>query len=1174
MTVAEPASDQAQRLQALDHTRSFIVQAPAGSGKTELLIQRFLALLARVDRPESVVAITFTRKAAAEMRHRIVAALRSAAGPRPATPHEIHTWQLAREAVARNDRLDWRLSEHPARLRIQTIDSLCAMLVRRMPWVSRMGAALRPVDDAGYLYARAARRTVSMLDADGAPTGATGALSRLLSHLDNHFGRVERLLAIMLGTRDQWMRHVVAHGVPDAESGAAESEAGAGSESGAENGAVESGNGDDSGNGAGSESGAENGAGAPRQAEALRGDLESSLRLEIEGALAQVHRKFPESFRQETVELARFAAANLHAENRAGAMDACFELPGFPGTDAGSLPCWIGFAEMFLTAQGTRRRMLNRSHGFPPTDAGRAAKERFSRIDLDPEVTGLLHALRTLPPPRFDERQWDVLSALMLLLPVAVAQLRLVFQEEGCVDFTEIGIGGLAALGPDETPTDLARSLDDHIRHLLVDEFQDTSQSHYGLLTRLIRDWRPDDGRTLFLVGDPMQSIYGFREAEVGLFLQARKNGVGALRPIPLALSVNFRSCPRVVDWVNRAMRDAFPPDEDILSGAVTYEPSVAFKTDRSDSCVRFHPFVGHDREAEADRVVEIIAEARAARPGETIAVLVHARAHLTGIVSALRNKGMRFRAVEIDALGDRPVVRDLMALTQALLHPGDRLAWLAILRAPWCGLTLKDLEALVAGDAASAVWDLMQDRELRGRLSPDAGSRIGRLIPVLANAFALRGRMPPRRLVEGVWTALGGPACLETRTDREDASAYLDLLEQAQDGLGIPNGKEFAGDVARLFAPSDVEADEDVQLLTIHRAKGLEFDTVILPGLGRLPRGEEPRLLLWHEYARAGRSRLLLAPIRASGAEKDPLYAYLGGIETRKRDHERTRLLYVAATRARNGLHLLGHAAIDPESQMPKTPGSRTLLSKIWRTVEPDFMDAMKDRVVREPEEAAAEMRRGVPLRRLAADWTPGPLPENVDLELRFDPAEPADVESGHPTFEWVTELQRRVGVVVHQSLQGMYAPDLLNYSEDKLRVALEQEGLAGEKLDEAVSRALYAIENTVADERGRWILSRHRHDERELELTTVLDGRTQRYVVDRTFVFEGRRWIIDYKTSAHSGGDLEGFLDNEQRRYRSQLEGYAGVLQSMDSGPVNLGLYFPMLRGWRTWTFTGNPR
>ncbi len=67
-------------------------------------------------------------------------------------------------------------------------------------------------------------------------------------------------------------------------------------------------------------------------------------------------------------------------------------------------------------------------------------------------------------------------------------------------------------------------------------------------------------------------------------------------------------------------------------------------------------------------------------------------------------------------------------------------------------------------------------------------------------------------------------------------------------------------------------------------------------------------------------------------------------------------------------------------------------------------------------------------------------------------------------------------------------------------------------------------------------------------------------------------RRWIIDYKTSAHTGGDLEGFLDNEQERYRSQLENYAGVIQSMDSRPVSLGLYFPLLQGWREWRIGGS--
>ncbi|MDE2728506.1 MAG: UvrD-helicase domain-containing protein, partial [Gemmatimonadota bacterium] len=867
--MVEPVADQQQRLKALDTARSFIVQAPAGSGKTELLIQRFLALLARVDRPEAVVAITFTRKAAAEMRHRIVAALGSAAGPRPTTPHEALTWKLAREAVSRNDRLGWRLAEHPARMRIQTIDSLCAMLVRRMPWVSRMGASLRPVDDAGHLYARAARRTVSMLDAEGAPADVAGAVAVLLAHLDNHFGRVEQLLSVMLGTRDQWMRHVVHRSPSDVLHEAP----------------------------------------APAGPEALRAHLEASLREVVESNLTAVRAGFPERFRDETAVLARFAASNLRAGNRASAIDACHEMTGFPGSDAESLPSWVGIAEMLLTGQGTRRRSLNVNQGFPATDAGRDAKERLARIDLDPETTESLHALRTLPPPRFDEKQWDVLNALMLLLPMAVEQLRLVFREEGCVDFTEIGIGARAALGPDESPTDLARSLDDRITHLLIDEFQDTSQSQYGLLTRLIRDWHPDDGRTLFLVGDPMQSIYGFREAEVGLFLQARKNGVGAVNPVPLALSVNFRSHPPVVNWVNRVLRDAFPLSEDFLSGAVTYEPSEAFKADHPASCVRFHPFLDRDQETEAERVVEIITDAQARRPDETIAVLVHARSHLAGIVSALRRNGVRFRAVEIDALGDRPVVRDLLALTRALLHPGDRVAWLAILRAPWCGLTLTDLEALAGGDPTSAVWDLLQDPAWRERLSPDARSRIDRMMPVLAEAFALRARLPIRRLVEGVWTALGGPACLETRTEREDATAFLDLLERVQDGMGIPDEKAFADDVARLFAPSDIEAAGDVQLLTIHRAKGLEFDTVILPGLGRLPRSEDPRLLMWHEYARGRQSRLLLAPIRATGGEKDPLYAYLARIETQKRENERTRLLYVAATRARKCLHLLGHA-------------------------------------------------------------------------------------------------------------------------------------------------------------------------------------------------------------------------------------------------------------------------
>ena len=1119
----ERVQDHAERLQALDHTQSFIVQAPAGSGKTELLIQRFLTLLGRVDQPEAVVAITFTRKAAAEMRHRVIVALQSASGPEPEPPHEQHTWTLAQEALAQDARLNWRLTDHPSRLRIQTIDSLCATLVRQMPWVSRMGAPPQPEGDVQHLYRLAAHRTLAMLDADETRIEVSGALSQLLSHLDNNVGTVATLLSTMLGSRDQWLRHVV---------------------------------------------------GNPASA-LLREDLESSLTAVIERALEPLATAFPERFRGETIELARFAAGNLAQEGRASALASCAELRDFPGAALDSLPLWLGLADMFLTGQGTPRRRLTKHEGFPATDAGRTAKDRLRAIELDPAVVTSLHALRSLPPAQFGETQWAVLGTLMRLLPVAVGQLRLVFQEEGRVDFAEIAMGARTALGSDEAPTDLAFALDCRMQHLLIDEFQDTSQSQYTLLTRLISDWQPGDGRTLFLVGDPMQSIYGFREAEVGLFLRARADGVGAIPLTPLTLSVNFRSSAEIVEWVNRALSHAFPATEELFTGAVTYEPSVPFKTESPDGAVRVHPFLAIEPGPEAERVLEIINETQSTRPGETIAVLVLARNHLVSIVSALHRTGKKFRAVEIDALGERPVVQDLLALTQALLHPGNRLAWLSILRAPWCGLTLVDLEALVHGNSATAIWDLMQDPATRARLSPEGRTRLDHLIPLLSDALARRGTLPVRRWVEGVWIALGGPACLKTRTEIEDAAAYLNLLEQSLDGLNIRNERKFAADVARLFAPPDVEADEDLQLLTIHKAKGLEFDTVILLGLGRRPRPDDPRLLMWLEYMDGRQSRLLLAPIHEVGGDKDSLYEYLRKVDSEKRRHESTRLLYVAATRARKHLHLLGHAQPDREGAALKAPDPRALLAKIWRTVEPEFANVLKSQGRPEDieERPATVEPEGVPLRRLAADWVGCPPPEDILWKPQKQPSDMKDGEARHPIFEWVSELQRRVGIVVHRMLQEMRVPDRLDFSEDILRIALRSEGLAGEKLDEAVSRARSALQNTVEDDRGIWILSQHEHDDREYALSAVVEGRVRRFVLDRTFVEGDTRWIIDYKTGTHTGDAPERFLENERVRYRAQLEIYASVIQTMDARPIRLGLYFPMLQGWREWPFVDQP-
>ena len=1108
--------DQEQRRQALDHSQSFIVQAPAGSGKTELLIQRCLTLLGLVDQPESIVAITFTRKAAAQMRHRVIGALQNASEPAPETAHENFTWKLAQAALARNDTFNWCLIEHPGRLRIQTIDSLCATFVRQMPWVSRMGAPPQPEDNVAHLYRQAATETLQMLDSPQTRDVVAAALSKLLSHLDNNFGTVEKLLTTMLASRDQWLRHVV--GNPEVER--------------------------------------------------LRDDLEDSLREVIEAALGELAAVFPERFKNETVELAQFAAGNLSREGKSGDVLACDGLQGFPAASVDALEQWRGLAGLFLTGQGTRRQRLTKNEGFPATDRGRTAKERLNAIELEDTVVERLHAVRSLPPPRFEAAQWDMLGALLVLLPIAVGQLRLVFQHEGRVDFIEIAIGARTSLGTDAEPTDLAFAIDCRIQHLLVDEFQDTSQSQYELLTRLVGEWQPGDGRTLFLVGDPMQSIYGFREADVGLFLRARTEGVGPVALTPLTLSVNFRSTAGVVDWVNRVLGTAFPSVENRFTGAVTYEPSVPFKTESDEDAVRVHAFLASDLDLEAERVLEIIGETRTQHPDGTIAVLVRSRSHLFGIVSALRRAGERFSAVEIDALSERPVVGDLVALTRALLHPADRIAWLSLLRAPWCGLTLADLHALVDGDFNRAIWDILKTGEWQTRLSPDGIRRLERLIPVLSDAIDRRGTLAVPRWVEGVWIAMAGPACLETRADLEAAAAYLDLLERSMVGLDIRDERKFADDIARLFAPSDVEAGDGLQLLTVHKAKGLEFDTVILPGLGRRTRSDDQRLLMWLEYIRDGELRLLLAPIHKVGGDKDPVYDYLRKVHATKSGQESTRLLYVAATRARRRLHLLGHTRLNQHGTAFKAPDPRALLSKIWGVVEADFVEALRGvdgEDARLPKDAELA---GIPFRRLSLAWTAPAPPEDI----AWNAASPADSEQvgvHRPVFEWVSELHRRVGIVVHRMLQEMHARERLTVREDTLRVALRSEGLDGEKLDEALARTIVALGNAAADEQGRWILSGHEEDQREYALSTVVERKVRRFVLDRTFVDDGVRWIIDYKTSTHEGSGRDAFLDNEQMRYREQMEGYARVMRSLDPRPIRLGLYFPLIQGWREWAF-----
>ena len=1095
-------SDHAVRLEALDSTQSFIVRAPAGSGKTGLLIQRYLALLAHVEEPEEVVAITFTIKAADEMRNRVLGALDSRGGAD--NDFETRTQALAQSVRERDVERGWQLTSQPGRLRILTIDALCLSLVRQMVWVSGVGGDIRPGEDAGELYRQAARNVFAHLTESD--SGWTSVIETVLALLDNNVPRFETLLVSMLSRRDQWLRYLLAFSADPH--------------------------------------------GQRQHLEAVLGKLASDELRRITAILP------PDLQRQ------------LDAVGKGvGALE--FDV-AFPGSSASDLSAWQALASCVLTKRGEPRKRFGKQDGFPEDDLlkadARAVCETLAGLA---ELTVRLHATRALPEPCFSDDQWRRLTALVELLRVAVAELWLVFQATGEVDFIELVNRAKVALGEPEQPTDLALALDYRITHILVDEFQDTSLTQIDLLQRLTAGWQPGDGRTLLLVGDPMQSIYRFREADVGLYLEIRDHGLGAVPLRALTLETNFRSRPAVVEWVNDVFGKLLPMQDDVSAGAVAYTASRAQRGEDPESGASIHCLIDDDGSEEAALVVSLVRQVRRQHAEQTIAVLVRARAHLPKLLVGLREAGIAFRGVDLDPLRSMVVVQDLLALTRALAYPADRIAWFSIMRAPWCGLTLADLTILGKTPSGQTLLDSMGDGLTDVGLSSDGCIRVQRLHEVMRAALAFRGRCTWCRLVEETWLALGGP----TATDEDgalNARAYFNLLERLDSRTGSLDMERLQRLVDKQFSIPPT-GDGRVEIMTLHNAKGLEFDHVIVPSLEREPPANRKNVIEWTTRADSSGSRdLLVAPINSVGAPAETVYTYLRTLEATKVRNESARLLYVASTRAREHLHLIGNAK---QAKIGVTkPSSDSLLARLWPLVEPAFETALSSRDGGAPQAAASPAGddRGFPIHRLPAQWVSPVAAVYLTEPVRSVVDQPVE-------FDWAGAAARHIGTVVHQMLCLMSASPLSSWSSPKIdalvprwRAILASQGVPADELSGATERVAQALKRVVTDTRGRWILSEaHAQARSEMPLTGVVDGVVVNAVLDRTFIDENDvRWIIDYKTGVHGGGHLDAFLDRERVRYQPQLERYAGLMAGLEVRATRLGLYFPLYDGWREWS------
>ncbi|MDY0213336.1 MAG: UvrD-helicase domain-containing protein [Desulfuromonadaceae bacterium] len=1108
-------SDATSRQRALDPDISCIVRAPAGSGKTELLIQRFLVVLARVQKPSEVLAITFTRKAAAEMRERILGALTAAVVPLAsnASAHQSKTYALARAVLQRDAELNWNLLSAPAQLRIQTIDSLNAELVRRMPWLSRLGALPKVSEFPQQHYLNAVNSFLFKLRLE---PEVSAALHTILAHLDNRADILAGMLVDLLWRRDQWMRHLLTD---------------------------------------------------PEQ---MRTALEQSLQEKVEDVLQQAQRSLSGATAVRLHALATFAASNC---DNASSQICDYTATSFPEPIAPELAQWQAVATMLLTTQGQWRKRMDKNCGFP------AGKDPYAK-QMKTEALEVLEELRTsvdpvlwsevnlLPEPHYGAEAWEVLRAIVTVLPRLVAQLWLEFRTSAEADFSEIALSARQALVDCGNPTDLLLQIDQQIEHVLVDEFQDTSWLQFSLLETLVAGWDQSRGRTLFIVGDPMQSIYRFREAQVGLFLRAGSEGIGQIPLVPLQLTANFRSQSNLVALANQWFASVFPTREHAASGAVGFSSGVPVKPEDGEALC-FLPMPQPDLRSEAEAIVNQVKELLASNAEDTVAILVRSRSHLPEIIALLQQEAIAYQAQDIDPLRDKMVVQDGVSLLKALLHPADKLSWLSVLRAPWCGLSLADMSHIARFATIGAA---LASDELATELDEGARRRFYFVGTILLRGQRQRGRVSVRHLWEECLTALKVQGCWSS-SELENLAQLGTVLERCDSGGDIDNFAHMEHQIQLLFARDQMYPDARVHVMTIHKAKGLEFDHVILPGLGRRARRSPKALLRWEEDAQLG---LLLAPLAQRGAkDANPVYAMLERMDKRKEAYETGRLLYVAMTRARKKLYCYAYAALGADGKC--APASGSLLELLWPVCRDYFTpEAQSFLEIQENTSIEKTERRedaGVHLQRLPLECFPPVFPAaGVEQEAQHYSLEQKSASTYRPVSSAV-QRSAILGTVTHEYLAFLGEESERQKPEyvETLRAGLEKRfSLAGyvSAAQTMTQECLVMLKNTLASSQGRWILAQQRARVAELELCGLHDGDLITGVLDLTFVdFQTQeRWIVDYKTAAPEKGEaLEVFYQRQAEQHAPQLERYRILLQQFDAErQCRAGLYFPAFGGW----------
>ncbi|MBT8135460.1 MAG: hypothetical protein KJO54_00470 [Gammaproteobacteria bacterium] len=1082
---------------ALDLTRSFVVEGIAGSGKSELGFSRYLVALEAVQHPEEVLYLVDDQGTVSRLRQRISVLLRDEPDG----------------ALAQQDaKLGWRLAEQPERLQIHTIGTLATALVKAAPVSSGCGAGSRLTATPDAYYRNAARALLRTLDHDErvAPN-----LETLLLHLDNDLVRAEKLLGGLLRRRASLQRCLQL---------------------------------DD--------------------AEANRTALQSGLQDAVEMTLTDCSATIPADVSDELVAIGGLAGKHLAMRGSESEIVLWRDLRSLPATDSDHLAHWRGLGELLLEDDGTLRKSFGPEQGIEDPAGADDAREREIRTELESRIEILVSRLQELPAfrsrlgairqvadVRYSHLQWTVLQSLLAVLPRVIGDLGRAFRALGEMDLTAMVQGAANALDAGQAEIFGPQGL----QHVVVDNAHEMSFSALNLVERLTRNWSGTDERSLLIAGNSFASVCRTDGAQPALFLTVLNNGIGKCGLNMLSLTQQERSGSAIIEWVNKHF--SHETDAVIGEGGMPFLSAVPQRDEAGEVSVdgvtgSFH--------AEAQAIVEQLKDKPQILEGQ-VAVLLGDGAGAAMLIDSLRRAGIRCHSEQVDLLNQRSVTNDLHALTRAICHLADRTAWLSVLRAPWCGLTLEDLHRLMSDSSEVAVWELIIDEQRRSQLSDDGQQRLSRIKRVMAQVLAERGQSDLRRLVEGAWTALGGAVCLRNEFEVEESRDFFRMLDQIDDGGEADSLEALDVAVAKLCAgghQSRTDAAGSVLVTTIRQARQRSFDSVILAGLSTpvaLP--EDDDALRWLVRPdQFGKAQLLLAPVSGEGGG-DEINRWVHSLQTGMHDNELRRLFYVGATRANDYLHVIARLPFAGDEW--GAPPRHSLLSAMYRELHAELPE--RPSIVSEGEYAT-----DAGIRRLPSNWLLPEAPKLKDWNRRETQARPGDKNPeglGESAQLIAGVLRRTIGEIA--SLGAVdWAMRSLDGLENSLQQLFAMMGIPASDVSGSADRAGMAIRDMLEDERARWLFAAHESVHAPLQLTGWLDEKLVDADIDLSFVEDGTRWLVYFgfpELLDDPGDDPAAELAERLAARSSNAARLARGLQPM---PIKTGLYLPYSRTWKEWS------